>query len=138
MAVGRQPPARGPYLCCSAVALGALATFPLHHGKVGFGVIRYGGDPAASPAMSAVTAKADQVPHRSEPTLSATTGNRSAVRNRPRWDYRDFLAAMNAALSAGFQCVGQPGLLVDLEQRPGLHGAGPVQALGEPGMDWGE
>ena len=69
---------------------------------------------------------------------SAITGNRSAVRNRPRWDYRDFLAAMNAALSACFQCVGQPGLLVDLEQRPGLHGAGPVQALGEPGMDWGE
>ena len=35
------------------------------------GVIRYRGDPAASPAMSAVTPKADQVPHRSEPTLSA-------------------------------------------------------------------
>ena len=34
-------------------------------------VIRYRGDPAASPAMSAVTPKADQVPHRSEPTLSA-------------------------------------------------------------------
>ena len=92
--------------------------------------------------MPAVTPKADQVPHRSEPTLSANTGNRSVVRNRPPWGYRggyrDFLAAMNAALSACFQCVGQPGLLVDLEQRPGLHEAGPVQALGEPGMDWGE
>jgi hypothetical protein len=59
-------------------------------------------------------------------------------RNRPRWGYRDFLGAMNAEISACFQCVGQPGLLVDLDQRPGLHEAGPVQALGEPGMDWSE
>ena len=37
-------------------------------------VIRYGGDPAASPAMSAVTPIADQIPHRSETTLSANRG----------------------------------------------------------------
>ena len=37
-------------------------------------VIRYRGDPTASPAMSAVTPIADQIPHRSETTLSAMCG----------------------------------------------------------------
>jgi len=32
--------------------------------------------------------------------------NWRAVRNRPRWDYSDFLAVMNAEISACFQCVG--------------------------------
>jgi hypothetical protein len=34
-------------------------------------VIRNRGDPAASPAMSSVAPKADQIPHRSETTLCA-------------------------------------------------------------------
>ena len=68
----------------------------------------------------------------------ANTGNRSVVRNRPRSDYRDFLAAMNAEISACFQCIGQPRLLMHLEQRPCLHEVGPVQALSEPGINWGE
>ena len=42
-------------------------------------VIRYRSDPAASPAMSAVAPIADQVPYRSETTLSATTGPRGAI-----------------------------------------------------------
>ena len=37
-------------------------------------VIRNRGDPAASPAMSAMTPIADQIPHRSETTLSAMCG----------------------------------------------------------------
>src|SRR6476659_9948190 len=39
-------------------------------------VIRYRGDPAASPAMSAVTPIADQIPQRSETTLSARSRRR--------------------------------------------------------------
>jgi hypothetical protein len=82
----------------------------------------------------------DSRPKPAEPVglRCANTGNRSVVRNRPRWGYRDFLAAMNAEISACFKCIGQPRLLMHLEQRPCLHEVGPVQALSEPGINWGE
>ena len=62
-------------------------------------VIRYRGDPAASPAMSAMTPIAGQIPHLSETTLSAMTGHcltqacAAVTRRRPAGTRRRLLQA---------------------------------------------